>query len=36
MASVHVLIPAQRYVFALDGEDVEPAQIASSAEGFKA
>jgi glyoxylase-like metal-dependent hydrolase (beta-lactamase superfamily II) len=36
MASVHVLIPAQRYVFALDGEEAEPAQISSSAEGFKA
>jgi glyoxylase-like metal-dependent hydrolase (beta-lactamase superfamily II) len=36
MATVHVLIPAQRYVFALDGEDAEPAQISSSAEGFKA
>jgi N-acyl homoserine lactone hydrolase len=36
MASVHVLIPAQRYVFALDGETAEPAQISSSAEGFKA
>jgi N-acyl homoserine lactone hydrolase len=36
MASVHVLIPAQRYVFALDGEDAEPARISSSAEGFKA
>ena len=35
MPSVHVLIPAQRYVFALDGEDAEPQQIASSAEGFK-
>jgi len=34
MASVHLLIPAQRYVFALDGEDAEPQQIASSAEGF--
>jgi N-acyl homoserine lactone hydrolase len=35
MASVHVLIPAQRYVFAIDGEDAKPAQISSSAEGFK-
>ena len=35
MASVHVLIPAQRYVFALDGENVEPQQISSSAEGFQ-
>src|SRR5436190_11816743 len=36
MASVHVLIPPQRYVFAIDGEQPEPAQIASSVEGFKA
>jgi N-acyl homoserine lactone hydrolase len=35
MASVHVLIPAQRYVFALDGEEAEPQQIESSAEGFR-
>ena len=35
MASVHVLIPAQRYVFALDGENVEPQQVSSSAEGFE-
>ena len=35
MASVHVLIPAQRYVFALDGESAEPQQVASSAEGFE-
>jgi N-acyl homoserine lactone hydrolase len=34
MASVHVLIPAQRYVFALEGEEAEPQQISSSAEGF--
>jgi N-acyl homoserine lactone hydrolase len=34
MASVHVLIPAQRYVFALDGEQAEPQRISSSAEGF--
>jgi glyoxylase-like metal-dependent hydrolase (beta-lactamase superfamily II) len=36
MPSVHVLVPAQRYVFALDGEGVEPQSVASSAEGFKA
>jgi glyoxylase-like metal-dependent hydrolase (beta-lactamase superfamily II) len=36
MASVHVLVPAQRYVFALDGDEVEPQRISSSAEGFKA
>jgi N-acyl homoserine lactone hydrolase len=34
MASVHVLIPAQRYVFALDGESAEPQPVSSSAEGF--
>jgi N-acyl homoserine lactone hydrolase len=35
MASVHVLIPAQRYVFCLDGEEAKPEQVSSSAEGFK-
>jgi len=35
MASVHILIPAQRYVFALDDGDAEPQRIASSAEGFE-
>jgi glyoxylase-like metal-dependent hydrolase (beta-lactamase superfamily II) len=35
MASVHVLIPAQRYVFSIDGEEAKPEQISSSAEGFK-
>lgn len=34
MPSVHVLIPAQRYVFSLDGEEAKPEQVASSAEGF--
>ena len=34
MARVHVLIPAQRDVFALDGERAEPQQVSSSAEGF--
>jgi N-acyl homoserine lactone hydrolase len=34
MGSVHILIPAQRYVFALDGEKAEPQRIGSSAEGF--
>lgn len=34
MASVHVLIPAQRYVFSLDGEEARPEHVASSAEGF--
>jgi N-acyl homoserine lactone hydrolase len=35
VASVHILVPAQRYVFAVDGENAEPQQISSSAEGFK-
>ncbi|MFN2612484.1 MAG: MBL fold metallo-hydrolase [Solirubrobacterales bacterium] len=35
MASVHILIPAQRYVFAIEGEEAKPAEISSSAEGFK-
>jgi glyoxylase-like metal-dependent hydrolase (beta-lactamase superfamily II) len=35
MASVHVLIPAQRYVFALDGEEAKPEHVSSSAEGFE-
>jgi glyoxylase-like metal-dependent hydrolase (beta-lactamase superfamily II) len=36
MPSVHVLLPAQRYVFALDGEGgAEPQDISSSAEGFE-
>jgi N-acyl homoserine lactone hydrolase len=35
MASVHVLIPAQRYLFTLDGDKPEPVPVASSAEGFK-
>jgi N-acyl homoserine lactone hydrolase len=34
--SVHLLIPAQRYVFALDGEDAVPAGGGSSADGFRA
>jgi glyoxylase-like metal-dependent hydrolase (beta-lactamase superfamily II) len=34
LASVHLLLPAQRYVFSLDGEDVVPEQLKSSAEGF--
>ena len=34
--SVHVLIPAQRYVFSVDGEgEAEVAAISSSAEGFR-
>ena len=35
MASVHVLVPAQRYVFAVSNGEAEPATIASSAEGFE-
>lgn len=36
MPSVHLLIPAQRYVFALDGEEAVPAAAGSSADGFRA
>lgn len=36
MASVHVLVPAQRYVFALEDGVAEPQQVSSSADGFKA
>jgi len=35
MASVDVLIPAQRYVFALDSGSAEPQSVESSAEGFR-
>jgi glyoxylase-like metal-dependent hydrolase (beta-lactamase superfamily II) len=35
MARVHVLIPAQRYVFSLEGEQARPEAVADSAEGFK-
>jgi glyoxylase-like metal-dependent hydrolase (beta-lactamase superfamily II) len=34
--SVEILVPAQRYVFALDGDQAKPETISSSAEGFKA
>lgn len=34
MASVHVLVPAQRYVFSLDGESAVPERLDSSADGF--
>src|SRR3954463_3906635 len=34
MASVHVLVPAQRYVFAVSNGEAEVATIDSSAEGF--
>jgi glyoxylase-like metal-dependent hydrolase (beta-lactamase superfamily II) len=35
MASVHVLLPAQRYVFAVSNGEAEAATIDSSAEGFE-
>jgi N-acyl homoserine lactone hydrolase len=35
MASVHVLVPAQRYVFAVSNGEAEAAAIDSSAEGFE-
>ena len=35
MASVHVLIPAQRYVFSLEDGEAKPEQVSSSAEGFE-
>jgi glyoxylase-like metal-dependent hydrolase (beta-lactamase superfamily II) len=35
MASVHVLLPAQRYVFAVSNGEAEVAAADSSAEGFK-
>jgi glyoxylase-like metal-dependent hydrolase (beta-lactamase superfamily II) len=35
VASVHILIPAQRYVFAVSSGEAESATIDSSAEGFK-
>jgi glyoxylase-like metal-dependent hydrolase (beta-lactamase superfamily II) len=35
MASVHVLVPAQRYVFAVSNGEAEVATIDSSAEGFE-
>jgi N-acyl homoserine lactone hydrolase len=34
--SVHLLLPAQRYVFELDGEEAVPAAASSSADGFRA
>jgi N-acyl homoserine lactone hydrolase len=34
-ATVHVLVPAQRLVFSLDGEQAKVEPISSSAEGFK-
>jgi N-acyl homoserine lactone hydrolase len=33
--SVHVLIPAQRYVFSLDGDRAVPERTGSSADGFR-
>jgi glyoxylase-like metal-dependent hydrolase (beta-lactamase superfamily II) len=35
MASVHILVPAQRYVFAVSNGEAEAATIDSSAEGFQ-
>jgi len=35
MASVHVLVPAQRYVFAVADGEAEPAPVETSAEGFE-
>ena len=35
MASVHILVPAQRYVFAVSNGEAEAATIDSSAEGFE-
>src|SRR5213592_136310 len=35
MPSVHVLLPAQRYVFAVSNGEAEAATIDSSAEGFQ-
>src|SRR5919201_3469240 len=35
MASVHVLVPAQRYVFAVSNGEAEAATIDSSAQGFE-
>jgi N-acyl homoserine lactone hydrolase len=35
MASVHVLVPAQRYVFAVSNGEAEAATVDSSAEGFE-
>ena len=35
MHSVHLLLPAQRYVFSLDGESAVPENLESSADGFR-
>ena len=35
MATVHVLVPAQRYVFAVSNGEAEAATLDSSAEGFE-
>jgi glyoxylase-like metal-dependent hydrolase (beta-lactamase superfamily II) len=35
MHSVDVLVPAQRYVFSLDGGDAVPERVKSSADGFR-
>lgn len=35
MPSVHILVPAQRYVFALSGGEADPQPLESSADGFR-
>jgi glyoxylase-like metal-dependent hydrolase (beta-lactamase superfamily II) len=35
MASVHILVPAQRYVFALENGEAKPQPAGSSADGFR-
>jgi N-acyl homoserine lactone hydrolase len=35
LASVHLLVPAQRYVFSLAGGEARPQEIGSSADGFR-
>jgi glyoxylase-like metal-dependent hydrolase (beta-lactamase superfamily II) len=35
MASVHILVPAQRYVFALENGEAKPQAAGSSADGFR-
>jgi N-acyl homoserine lactone hydrolase len=35
MGSVHILVPAQRYVFGLQGGEAQPQAVDSSADGFR-
>jgi N-acyl homoserine lactone hydrolase len=35
MHSVHLLLPAQRYVFSLDGATAQPEKVETSADGFR-